>query len=78
LGVPQASCRWHRYRFLSVQLYGWRRRRIELHFVDRSGQLHTRADVPALGQTFEDIAHVLVPTASLDTSEREIVKVGPA
>jgi molecular chaperone DnaK len=42
--------------------------------LDRSGQLHTRADVPALGQTFEDIAHVLVPTASLETSEREINK----
>ena len=42
--------------------------------LDRSGQLHTRADVPALGRTFEDIAHVLVPTASLDTAEKEIAK----
>ena len=35
--------------------------------LDRSGQLHTRADVPAIGQTFEDVVHVLVPTASLET-----------
>ena len=49
--------------------------RIEVTLLmDRSGQLHTRADVPALGRTFEDIAHVLVPTASLETAEKEIHK----
>jgi len=49
--------------------------RIEVTLLlDRSGQLHTRADVPALGQTFEDIAHVLVPTASLETTEKELHK----
>ena len=40
--------------------------------LDRSGQLRARADVPALGRTFEDVAHVLVPTASVDTAEREL------
>jgi molecular chaperone DnaK len=40
--------------------------------LDRSGQLHTRADVPGIGQTFEDVAHVLVPTATLETAEREL------
>jgi molecular chaperone DnaK len=42
--------------------------RVELTLhLDRSGQLHARADVPAIGQTFEDVVHVLVPSASLDT-----------
>lgn len=44
--------------------------------LDRSGQLHTRADVPAIGRTFEDLAHVLVPTATLETIERELEAVG--
>jgi len=39
---------------------------VTLH-LDRSGQLHTRADVPAIGQTFEDVVHVLVPSASVET-----------
>jgi molecular chaperone DnaK len=34
--------------------------------LDRSGQLAARADVPTLGATFEDVVHVLVPSASLD------------
>lgn len=38
--------------------------------VDRSGQLEARAVIAAIGQTFEDIVHVLVPTASLDTLEQ--------
>ena len=40
--------------------------------LDRSGQLHTRADVPAAGQTFGELAHVLVPTATVATAEREL------
>ena len=39
---------------------------VTLH-LDRSGQLHTRADIPAIGQTFEDVVHVLVPSASIET-----------
>ena len=41
--------------------------------IDRSGQLATRADVPGTGQTFQDVAFVLVPTASVETAERELV-----
>jgi molecular chaperone DnaK len=41
--------------------------------LDRSGQLATRADVPGIGQTFQDVAFVLVPTASVETAERELV-----
>ena len=41
--------------------------------LDRSGQLATRADVPGTGQTFEDVAFVLVPTATVETAERELV-----
>src|SRR6185436_14629573 len=40
--------------------------------IDRSGQLATRADVPGTGQTFQDVAFVLVPTASVETAEREL------
>jgi molecular chaperone DnaK len=40
--------------------------------LDRSGQLATRADVPGTGQTFEDVAFVLVPTAAVETAEREL------
>jgi molecular chaperone DnaK len=40
--------------------------------LDRSGALHARADIPAIGQTFEEVAHVLVPTATLETAEREL------
>jgi molecular chaperone DnaK len=40
--------------------------------LDRSGQLATRADVPGTGQTFQDVAFVLVPTASVATAEREL------
>jgi molecular chaperone DnaK len=40
--------------------------------LDRSGALRARADVPAIGQTFEEVAHVLVPTATLETAEREM------
>ena len=48
---------------------------VTLH-LDRSGQLHARADVPALGQTFEEVVHLLVPTASVETIERELGGVG--
>ena len=44
---------------------------VTLH-LDRSGQLHTRADIPAIGQTFEDVVHVLVPTASLETVAKQL------
>jgi len=40
--------------------------------LDRSGQLATRADVPGTGQTFQDVAFVLVPTATVETSAREL------
>jgi molecular chaperone DnaK len=39
--------------------------------LDRSGQLRARADVAGLGQTFEDVAHVLVPAASPEVLARE-------
>lgn len=44
--------------------------------LDRSGQLYARADVPTLGQTFEDVVHVLVPSASLEVLEREMETAG--
>jgi molecular chaperone DnaK len=44
---------------------------ITLH-LDRSGQLSTRADIPAIGQTFEEVATILVPSAPLATVEREL------
>jgi molecular chaperone DnaK len=47
---------------------------ITLH-LDRSGQLSTRADVPSIGQTFEDVVHVLVPSASLDTLVAQLAAV---
>jgi len=40
--------------------------------LDRSGRLRTRADIPAIGRTFEDLAHVLVPTATLETAAHEL------
>jgi molecular chaperone DnaK len=43
--------------------------------LDRSGQMHARADIPAIGQTFDDIIHILVPTASLETFEKELETV---
>jgi len=42
---------------------------VTLH-LDRSGQMQARADIPTIGQSFEDIVHVLVPTATLDTLEK--------
>ena len=39
--------------------------------LDRSGQLHARADVPAIGQSFEDVVHLLVPSASPDVLRLE-------
>jgi molecular chaperone DnaK len=77
--VQGESRRAHRNRLIGVlQLRGCKRdlpagSRIEvtLH-LDRSGQLHTRADVPSIGQTFEDLAHVLVPSATLEIAAREL------
>jgi molecular chaperone DnaK len=77
--VEGESRRAHRNRLIGVlQLRGCQhdlpagsRVEVTLH-LDRSGQLHTRADVPALGQTFEDLVHVLVPTASVETAGREL------
>lgn len=43
---------------------------VTLH-LDRSGQLHAMADVPDLGQRFENVVHVLVPTASSETLIQE-------
>lgn len=81
--VQGESSRPHRNRLIGVlRVRGAREdlpagSRIEVTLqLDRSGQLHARADVPALGQTFEEIVHVLVPTASLDTVAREIEAAG--
>ncbi|HBL27519.1 MAG TPA: Hsp70 family protein [Acidobacteria bacterium] len=40
--------------------------------LDRSGQLHARADLPEVGESFEDVVHVLVPSASPETLEKEL------
>jgi molecular chaperone DnaK len=77
--VQGESRRAHRNRLIGVlRLRGCKndlpagsRVEVTLH-LDRSGQLHTRADVPALGQTFEEVVHVLVPTASLETAARTL------
>jgi molecular chaperone DnaK len=77
--VQGESTRSHRNRLIGVlRIAGVRAdlaagARVEVTLeLDRSGQLHARADVPALGQTFEEVAHVLVPTATLATAAREI------
>ncbi|HEX4962663.1 MAG TPA: Hsp70 family protein, partial [Thermoanaerobaculia bacterium] len=41
--------------------------------LDRSGQLHARADLPEAGESFEDVVHVLVPTATPEVLETELV-----
>jgi molecular chaperone DnaK len=40
--------------------------------LDRSGQLHARADLPEVGESFEDVVHVLVPTSSPEVLEKEL------
>ncbi len=40
--------------------------------LDRSGQLHARADLPEVGESFEDVVHVLVPSASPEILEKEL------
>jgi molecular chaperone DnaK len=77
--VQGESVRAHRNRLIGMlQLRGVSRdlpagSRIEVTLeLDRSGQLATRADVPGTGQTFADVAFVLVPTATVDTAEREL------
>jgi len=77
--VQGESIRAHRNRLIGMlHLRGVARdlpagSRIEVTLeLDRSGQLATRADVPGTGQTFEDVAFVLVPTATVDTAEREL------
>lgn len=47
---------------------------VTLH-LDRSGQMHARADIPALGRTFDNVIHILVPTASLATLEQGLTAV---
>jgi len=42
---------------------------VTLH-LDRSGQMQARADIPAIGQSFEHIVHILLPTATLETLEK--------
>jgi molecular chaperone DnaK len=78
--VQGESVRAHRNRLIGMlHLRGVARdlpagSRIEVTLeLDRSGQLATRADIPGTGQTFQDVAFVLVPTASVETSERELV-----
>jgi molecular chaperone DnaK len=44
---------------------------VTLH-LDRSGQLQARADLPSAGLSFEDVVHVLVPTASPEVLEKEL------
>ena len=44
---------------------------VTLH-LDRSGQLQARADLPSEGASFEDVVHVLVPSASVEVLEREL------
>lgn len=44
---------------------------VTLH-LDRSGQLHARADIPEAGETFEDVVHVLVPSASPEVLASEL------
>jgi molecular chaperone DnaK len=77
--VQGESVRAHRNRLIGMlQLRGVTRdlpagSRIEVTLeLDRSGQLATRADVPGTGQTFADVAFVLVPTATVETAEREL------
>jgi molecular chaperone DnaK len=77
--VQGESVRAHRNRLIGMlHLRGVQRdlpagSRIEVTLeLDRSGQLATRADVPGTGQTFEDVAFVLVPTATVETAEREL------
>ena len=77
--VQGESVRAHRNRLIGMlHLRGVARdlpagSRIEVTLeLDRSGQLATRADVPGTGQTFEDVAFVLVPTATVETAEREL------
>jgi molecular chaperone DnaK len=45
---------------------------VTLH-LDRSGQMHARADIPAIGRTFDNVVHIMVPTASLETLEKGLV-----
>jgi molecular chaperone DnaK len=40
--------------------------------LDRSGQLLARADLPEVGESFEDVVHVLVASASPEVLEREL------
>jgi molecular chaperone DnaK len=77
--VQGESYRAHRNRLIGMlQVKGVRRdlpagSRIEITLLlDRSGQLHTRADIPAIGQTFEEVANILVPAAPIETAEHEI------
>lgn len=81
--VQGESRRAHRNRLIGLlQVRGCHRdlpagSRIEVTLqLDRSGQLHTRADVSAIGQTFEDLVHVLVPSATVETVARELASTG--
>jgi molecular chaperone DnaK len=47
---------------------------VTLH-LDRSGQMHARADIPSIGRTFDNVVHILVPTASLETLEKGLAAV---
>ncbi len=40
--------------------------------LDRSGQMRARADIPSIGQSFENIIHILVPAAPLETLEQRL------
>ncbi len=45
--------------------------------LDRSGQMHARADIPSAGKTFDNIIHILIPTASLETLEEGLKAAEP-
>jgi molecular chaperone DnaK len=77
--VQGDSFRAHRNRLIGMlRVAGVRRdlpagSRVEITLaLDRSGTLETRADIPAIGQTFTEVASILVPRAPLDTVEREL------
>lgn len=56
---------------LKKDLQAGARVEVTLH-LDRSGQLHARADIPEAGETFEDVVHVLVPSASPEVLASEL------
>lgn len=81
--IQGESKRAHRNRLIgSLQLSGRGLRQaipagtrveVTLH-LDRSGRLQARADLPSIGQSFEDVVHVLVPSASVEVLAGELAQ----